>query len=42
MQHLQIHLHMKLMWVVLFNIGGFITFKELLDILNQWLAKGKG
>jgi hypothetical protein len=34
--------HMKLKWVVLFNVGGCITLKELSNILNQWLAIGKG
>jgi hypothetical protein len=32
--------HMKLKWVVLLNIGGFIILKEHIDILNQWLAIG--
>jgi hypothetical protein len=33
--------HMKLKWVVLFNIGGCITLKGPSDILNQWLTIGK-
>jgi hypothetical protein len=34
--------HMKLKWVVLFNIGGCITLKDPSYILNKWLAKGQG
>jgi hypothetical protein len=34
--------HMKLKWVILFNIGGCITLKEPSNILNQWLAIGQG
>jgi hypothetical protein len=34
--------HMKLKWVVFFNIGGCITLKVPSDIVNQWLVIGQG